>query len=126
MAALKSPALSAFLTYTLKWPDLTHPRCYALGFPIIGEIPSSDTFRPITPSPSPAHNFANFFGVPAVEAVDTIENSAVPRQAAEIWQLCMDDVPKGFASAPISRAEMGTLFGPGNWRSLMRFVIIQA
>ena len=66
-----------------------------------------------------------FFGEPAISAVDEIERSPPPRQADVIWRLCFEDVEKGFASPPASREEMDRRFGRGQWRPLVRFAAVQ-
>ena len=98
VASSKSPALMAALAATLRWTDFAQAACYVNGFPMIGDIPSSGTFRQLgaqSTDPPP-----KFFGQAAVLAVQDIENTPAPRNADTIWQLCQDDVNKGFASPP--------------------------
>lgn len=54
VANAKSPALIAFLSAILLWPDRHQASSYVFGVPIIGGIPTSGTFRPLKPHASPA------------------------------------------------------------------------
>ena len=125
IASSKSPALLAFLTATLQWPDRAQARSYVEGFPIIGNIPDSGTFRQLSPQQQ-GISTRTFFGTAAVNAVDEIEAMPPPKHAEVIWKLCLEDVEKGFASPPVPRAAMDRKFGRGLWRPLVRFAITQA
>jgi len=142
VAGHKSPALIAFLTAILQWPDKDQAARYVQGFHIVGEFPSTGVFRRLPnaaqpgkvtaepeaeePVAEPPSAEAGFFGEEAVKFLKGIVESGEPRDAEAIWRLTQEDVDKGFAVGPFSQSQLDSRFGPGRWRPLIRFLVTQA
>ena len=124
VAAHKSPAVIAFLTAINKWPDRDQALGYIRGFDIVGQVTASGVFRAISEQLDQDPRQA-FWGDAAVEAIDAIIRSPPPKETAQILELTMEEVQKGFCSELLQRESLDDEFGPGNWRPLHRFLVTQ-
>ena len=118
----KRPALMACLTVLLRWPDVSQPRQLILGYPIIGELNYSGIFRTVPGKPMPC--LSQWFA-DGQAAVDRIMASRPPLHYEDIYMTAREEQDKGFCSEFMSRSQMDSLFGPGQWRPLERFIIKQ-
>ena len=78
VTASRRPAHIALATTVLRWPDRTQAQRYVQGFPIIEEVERSNVVRPTATSDTEtarARVVREFFGQPAIDAVDAIEAS---------------------------------------------------
>ena len=127
-AAKKRPAHMAFLSASLRWPDLTQAAGYVQGFPIIGEIPSSGLFRQLQPSGQRELETVleeGFFGQAAITAIDQLEARQPSQDAEAIWRCVKSTIAKGSASTPQTRAYFDELYGRGRWRPMPTFLVTQ-
>ena len=72
VAATKSPAMMAFLTIILRWPDRMQPLMYVTGFAVVGHIGRSGVFRDLPLCADPAVR-ENLLGESAVELIEHLE-----------------------------------------------------
>ena len=128
-AATKRPAHMAFLTAVMRWPDVSQAQGYIEGFPIIGEIPSSNLFRQLLPEGERGLDTeleSGFFGDAAEQAINEIETRRPSCDADAIWHCVQDTIGKGSASAPQTRAHFDSEFGAGQWRPMPTFLVTQS
>eukprot|EP00435_Cladocopium_sp_Y103_P010988 s1261_g2.t2 len=123
VAASKRPAVLAFLTALLRWPDLQQPLQMLQGYPIVGELEPSGVFRTVTGRD--ALPLDEWLGPAAVAAVDKIESSRPPRFADRIYEATVKEQEKNFCSPFYPRSALDAMFGRGLWRPLERFLIVQ-
>ena len=119
----KRPALMACLTVLLRWPDVSQPQQLLHGYPIVGELDHSGIFRTVPGKEMPCLS-QWFADGPA--AVDRILASRPPLHYEDIYLATREEQDKGFCSEFMSRSQLDSLFGPGQWRPLERFIIKQA
>ena len=83
VAGGRDAATMAGCTALLRWPDRRQPEGYVRGFPIIGDISSSQVFRQLQGGED-SEIEVNFFGQPAVRAVQEAEAAPPPKDAEAI------------------------------------------
>eukprot|EP00435_Cladocopium_sp_Y103_P048679 s223_g14.t1 len=123
VATSKRPAVLAFLTALLRWPDLQQPLQMLTGYPIVGELEPSGVFRAVLGRD--ALPLDEWLGSAAVAAVDKIEASRPPRFADRIYEATVEEQEKSFCSPFHTRSALDAMFGRGMWRPLERFLIVQ-
>ena len=123
VAAGKRPAVLAFLTVILRWPDLQQPLQMLQGYPIVGALEPSGVFRSITAREALPKE--EWLGDAAVAAVERIESSRPPRFAERIYAATVLEQQKQFCSPFLTKRCMDERFGVGQWRPLQRFLIVQ-
>ena len=114
----------ALITALLRWPDRTQAQGYLEGFQVIGEIPSSRVFRQVHPE-APVDLEDTFFGQAAVDEIQQLLDSPPPKDAAEIYQLTLEEIEKNFTQPLRSAEELDKIFGVGGWRPIHRFLVRQ-
>ena len=97
-----------------------------LGFPIVGEIPSSGLFRLVPAQADKDPDTDSWLQEDAATAVQRIMESSPPRDAAEIQQVTEAEQAKGFCSPWLTKRDLDAQYGIGGWRPLERFLIEQA
>ncbi len=85
---------------------------------------SSGVFRPVDPGPEVDPD--SWLGPAAIQAVDSLLASRPPRFADEIFQVMQEEQERNFCGPFLTRNDMDTIYGPGPWRPLERFIIEQA
>ena len=68
----------------------------------------------------------SWLGPAAIQAVDSLLASRPPRFAEEIFQVTQEEQERNFCGPFLTRNDMDTIYGPGQWRPLERFIIEQA
>lgn len=124
VAASKRPGFMALLTSLLRWPDRCQPACLLKGYRIVGDLPSSGVFRPV--DPGPATDPSSWLGPVAAQAVDELMRSRPPRYAEDIFKVTCEEQERNFCGAFLTRAQMDSTYGHGQWRPLERFLIEQS
>lgn len=124
VAAAKKPAMMAFLTALLRWPDRRQAAQLVKGYPIVGVMETTGVFRSVPAKDQ--HPLEHWLGAAAIEAIDAIEAKGPPRHYKEIYDLTIAEQAKHFCSEFLSRRDLDGRFGRGAWRPLERFLIIQS
>ena len=84
----------ALFTALLRWPDRTQALGYLQGFDVVGEIPTSRVFRPIS-----VHTLQDdFFGPVAEAEVQQALRAPAPKFAEAIHRLTLEEVEKASLS----------------------------
>ena len=115
----------AFAIALLRWPDIGQPMKYVKGFELLGSIDESHVFREVLGTQVGSID-EDFFGEPAIAAVDELMQSTPPKDADLIFEKTADEVKKGYCSELLTLTEVNKRFGVGRWRPLHRFVAHQA
>ena len=117
------PALIAACIIALQWPDTALPQCLQHGFPIVGDIPPSNIFRPIEPNTLPV---SPLLGVDARDYVNQLESDTrVHPSAALILQESLVEQELGLLGPFQNRGYFDKKFGAGRWRPLKRHTVHQ-
>ena len=124
VAATKSPAFVSCLSVLLRWPDLFQGYNLLHGYPIVGEVSPCGVFRPVTQDDKlPVEEW---LGDDAIRTVEELVRSRPPRHFEDIYKVTVEEQNKGFCGPFETRLELDDKYGPGQWRPLERFMIIQA
>ena len=87
-------------------------------------MPSSGVFRPV--DPGPATDPSSWLGPVAAQAVDELIRSRPPRYAEDIFKVTCEEQERNFCGAFLTRAQMDSTYGHGQWRPLERFLLEQS
>ena len=90
----------------------------------MGEFNNSGLFRPI--KAAPPRELDTWLGAHAEEAIAAILASRPPRFAEDILKVTQEEQERGFCGPFLTKSEIDSMFGPGQWRPLERFLIKQA
>ena len=122
----KRPAAMAALGVILRWPDRTLAREFIYGFKVVDSTASSGVFREIqSERPDGFDINKDFFGKPAEIFVLNLIGDEPPAESEEIEELIEKDLAKGRLHSPGSAKDMNDRFGPGKWRPMPSFRVIQ-
>ena len=124
----RKPAFITALTHLLRWPDDTVGLRFFTGFKLLGAIESPGLFRPLDDEvPPPQLGLSALLGKHAADVTLKVE-SCLPRFpfAAEAKAITLDEVRDGLAAGPFTKSQLDSLFGPGNWIPMRRFMLLQA
>ena len=124
----RKPAFITALTHLLRWPDDTVGLRFFTGFKLLGAIESPGLFRPLDDEvPPPQLGLSALLGKHAADVTLKVE-SCLPRFpfAAEAKAITQDEVRDGLAAGPFTKSQLDSLFGPGNWIPMRRFMLLQA
>ena len=124
VAASKSPAYVSCLSVLLRWPDLFQGLHLLKGYPIVGEVNPCGVFRSVTQASK--SSLDDWTGDDAIRAVDALVRSRPPRHFEDIHKVTVEEQTKGFCGPFETRLELDDKYGPGQWRPLERFMIVQA
>ena len=124
VAADRPVAFMAFVTALLRWPDRAQPAAYLTGFRVVGEIEPTGVFRGIPGTDVTSIN-EDFFGDPAVQALDEIIASRPPKDHALILAETELEISKGFCGPLKTARQLNGEMGVGKWRPIHRFVVHQ-
>eukprot|EP00435_Cladocopium_sp_Y103_P063617 s646_g25.t1 len=119
----KDPAFVACLTALLRWPDLQQPRHLLQGYPIVGPVPPCGVFRAVHQGSKSDPD--EWMGTPAEDDLHRLLASKPPLFAADILEVTQAEMTKGFSGPLRSKMDLDKEFGPGEWRFLERFLIVQ-
>ena len=125
VASDRNVALMAFLTVLLRWPDRDQPQRYLRGFNVMGNISETSVFRKIGSAPIEDLE-TQFFGTPAIEALDELLASKPPKDHKDIFDLTVEEQGKQYCSNFMSATAANKKFGVGKWRPIHRFLVHQA
>ena len=123
VAVSKRPVAAATLVALLRWPDKQVAQHLLTGFPIVGHLPSSGLFRPIATSSDKAMH--EWLGDEAIRSVDSLMASRPPLFADEIVKITQEEHKKGFCSDFLTRGQLDSCYGRGQWRAIPRFLVQQ-
>ena len=126
-------AFMAAFVDAVEWPDVAIVERFVSGFPIVGDIPDSGLFRPVSrPATVPMSTFT-----PACNYSWTSElASSLTRRAAaasaeerevlaELEAVTRKEAISGYVKGPFSSRRVDKLFGRGLWRPSRRFGVWQ-
>ena len=117
------PAMFAAVICILKWPDRDLPTKLVRGLELVGDIPGSHIFRPIS---SPPQSAVPLSGQDSQRYVDGLEKDLRVHPRAEV---ILEETEKeqslGLAGPFRDRAYFDNLYGKEAWRPLKRHVIHQ-
>ncbi len=123
VARERKPAMFAFLTSTQQWPDRQQPACYVSGFQLVDQVEPSWVWRPIVDK---EYHAAAATSVPDHDqALRSLLARGPPRHAEDIAEITRDEIQRGFADEEATAEELDNRFGPGQWRALSRFLVVQ-
>ena len=123
VAASKNPAFVACFTALLRWPDDQQPLHLLKGYPIVGQVPTCGVFREISQTGKLSPD--SWVGTAAQTSLDSLMASKPPLHAQDILDVTQAEMSKGFCGPLRTKGDLDKEFGPGNWRFLERFLIIQ-
>lgn len=123
VAAQKNPAFVACLTALLRWPDIQQPLHLLQGYPIVGPVHPCGVFREIHQTDKATPD--SWLGDSAQAALEKLLRSRPPSFARDILDVTETEMQKGFCGPLRSKLEMDREFGPGGWRFLERFLVVQ-
>ena len=126
-------AFMAAFVDAVEWPDAAIVKRFVYGFPIVGDIPDSGLFRPVSrPATVPLSAFtpeANRSWAKSLER--SLECGAASASAevreglVELEAVTHKEASSGYLKGPFSRGQVDKHFGRGAWRGSRRFGVWQ-
>ena len=126
-------AFMAAFVDAVEWPDAAIVKRFVYGFPIVGDIPDSGLFRPVSrPATVPLSAFtpeANRSWAKSLER--SLERGAASASAevreglVELEAVTHKEASSGYLKGPFSKGQVDKHFGRGAWRGSRRFGVWQ-
>ena len=124
VAQQKNTAFVACMTVLLRWRDTLQPLHLLKGYPIVGHVQPCGAFRPIHQDDK-LLDPDEWLGPSACQDLQRLLTSRPPLFARDILDVTLYEMAKGFCGPLRFQLDLDREFGPGQWRFLERFLIVQ-